>query len=125
MTTGKLNDGAVTSSKIADGTITAADIDPAGGVYSSKSQIYLTYHESVVAAHDCGYASTSCEDANDLPLSHVYFWKWTDEVGRPFFEFTNWMSETGPANFLLYLCVTGDENAQLSVYLFCISVPGP
>jgi len=65
----QLRGNAVTSDKIADGTIGAADVDQKSGIYVSRSQLYVVETVDSVPAGAIMSVQAYCHDANDLPLS--------------------------------------------------------
>ncbi len=64
-----LGNNAVTTDKIADGTITAADVDATSSIYVSKSQLYEREEAVTLTIVATLPASVYCDDANDLPLA--------------------------------------------------------
>ncbi len=69
VTNSKIASSAVTTSKIADGTITPTDVDQSKGFYVSKTRIYRRLASVVISGDNSDFASVTCDDDNDLPLS--------------------------------------------------------
>jgi len=64
-----LRDDAVTSGKIADGTITPKDVQQSTGFYVSKGQLYERETSANWTGTGGNYLDVFCDDANDLPLA--------------------------------------------------------
>ncbi len=123
ITATQLAAGAVYSSNIANGTITAADVSPTGGVYVSKSAVYVVSVSVTVPAWLCNVARAYCNDPNDLPLfgffdADIY----ENSLERQ--EVIDWDSETLASSYLAEVCNRDGSDSNLSVSIVCVAVPG-
>jgi hypothetical protein len=126
VTSPKLASDAVTAAKISDGVITAAHVDTTGGIYASKSSVYVVDESVTLGPAASNVVSALCSDANDLPISYacnsghiayldfdmiyIHYWDDPTQAAEVQCRFTN-LSDT--------------FSKTIKAYIACVSVPGP
>lgn len=122
--TSKLADDAVTTAKVLDGTLTAADIDPTGGLYTSVTSIYSESRNSLISPGETQEVSASCLDLNDLPFSGGC--QRTVGEGQLTLVAAHGRNWVDPVEIGEYVCLYRNDGATVSIAaasVYCIAVP--
>ena len=118
-----LADGAVSGAKIAEGSITAAHIALIGGLYSSKSWLYLGLESEGLAPGGCTFLTAQCDDANDLPLQGLCVAAQSSSMEVRHEDAYYWNSTSEPAVYACEICYPeGMGILHATAKLICITV---
>jgi hypothetical protein len=115
---------AVNTTKIANGTIQAVDVDPAGGLYASKTSTYVATTQRPLPPGYCVEVIAICADANDLPLSGACNTPPATPIAITRTYLGNWSTTSSPASYLCDVCNNHSTTVTIEAQLVCVSVPG-
>jgi hypothetical protein len=116
--------GCVAGDDVEDGSLTADDVDPAGGIYSDKSAIYVNTESMPVEVGTCVQIQVTCDDANDLPLQGVCTPPLGSYMDINAERLNYWNSATSPASYSCDVCNYDSSITEiLEASLACISKP--
>jgi len=126
ITNNHLADDAVTGAEILDGSITAADVDAASSIYVSKIQLYERVASLTIPPTHTGDIETSCDDANDLPVSGSCATANTSGLGLNYSYAVDWTTEAAPAEWKCQFTNPSlSTTFSAAAHILCIAVPGP
>jgi len=115
--------GCVAGDDVANGSLSADDVDPAGGIYSDKSAIYVNMANTPVAAGTCIQINVACNDANDLPLQGVCTPPLGSNVVINAERISYWDSATSSAEYSCDVCNDGSITEMIEVSMACVNKP--
>ncbi len=107
---------------VADGTITAADVDPGSGFYVSRGQLYTESATFGVLAGTSGNGAAACQDLNDLPLAGSCTLPSTGEVSLRGLRTKNWLALDELAEYECTVTNNTDSTIEATVFITCLDV---
>ena len=106
------------SSCIEDG-----DVDPAGGIYSDKSAVYVRTDSATMPAGTCVEVTVSCDDANDLPLQGVCTPPSAGDLTVRMSRIDNWGSTSLSASYTCEVCNHDSLTFTIDASIACVNKP--
>jgi hypothetical protein len=111
----------VTTANIANATITAADVDPLGGVYVSKSQLYRIENTVSAAPGLPGVATAACNDSDDLPLMGDCGGSSSGQFEFLYSRSLSWTTEVEPARYQCSMRNVGSTTRDVYAGITCLT----
>lgn len=112
----------VDGADIVDGTVSGSDIDPAGGVYFAKTQLYRRTVSGAVFGGTISRVTATCDDANDLPIQGSCELPDISPVRMNAFRTAGWTSTGQAAEFVcVYENTLSSGAANGSAAIICLA----
>ncbi|MBN2384384.1 hypothetical protein JXQ70_16015, partial [bacterium] len=115
-------DGCIGDEDILDNSLTAAEVDPYGGIYSTKEALYVNTESIMLWQGYCGELNVTCNDANDLPLQGIF--SLPGEIPNEIHtqeSISDWTNNTSPAEYTVSVCNGSSGDVTISVSIVCIT----